>query len=129
MSTAVRLETHFLAVSVCLCVFLWVGVVWVCVGGLLAHRVELPLAFATVRATDAVVSASELGAFKELVPDSNWSHEDFVKRFGHHVPAESHRSVFDELDEDGDGLLNQKEKMGINAKILGGSDGLHKTEL
>ena len=86
---------------------------------------------------DAVVTARELGAFKLLVPESNWSHEDFVKRFGHHVPAESHGSVFDELDEDGDGFLSQTEKMGINAKILGVSDGLrepkppggHKAEL
>ena len=75
---------------------------------------------------DGVVSANELGAFKEMVPESNWSHDDFVKRFGHHVPEESHRSVFDELDEDDDGLLSQEEKMGINAKILGGSNGLHK---
>eukprot|EP01043_Picozoa_sp_COSAG02_P054853 COSAG02_NODE_6277_length_3683_cov_4.939732_3_plen_105_part_00 len=74
--------------------------------------------------SDGVVSGTELGAFKELVPDSNWSHDDFVKRFGHHVPEESHRSVFDELDEDNDGLLSQIEKMGINAKILGGSNGL-----
>ena len=76
--------------------------------------------------SDGVVSANELGPFKEMVPESNWSHEDFVKRFGHHVPEESHRSVFDELDEDDDGLLSQREKMGINAKILGGSNGLHK---
>ena len=71
-----------------------------------------------------MVSATELGAFKELVPESNWSHDDFVKRFGHHVPEESHRSVFDELDEDNDGLLSQTEKMGINAKIQIGSNGL-----
>ena len=75
---------------------------------------------------DGFVSADELGAFKELVPESNWSRQDFVKRFGHHVPEESHRSVFDELDEDGNGLLSQREKMGINAKLLGGSDGSQK---
>jgi hypothetical protein len=34
--------------------------------------------------------------------------------------------VFDELDEDDDGVLSQKEKMRINAKVLGGSDGAHK---
>lgn len=61
-----------------------------------------------------------------MVPESNWSHEDFVKRFGHHVPEESHKSVFEDLDEDNDGLLNQQEKLLLNAKILGGSDGSHK---
>lgn len=73
-----------------------------------------------------MVSAEELGGFHDLVPESNWSHDDFVKRFGHHVPVDSHRSVFDELDEDDDGVLSQKEKMRINAKVLGGSDGAHK---
>ena len=55
----------------------------------------LPLltAGASFVSTDGEVEASELTGFKELVPDAGWSKEDFVKRFGHHLPEENHQVI------------------------------------